>query len=347
MRIRGKPSDLSPAASQDHPEAGQFLPKVSVAMITYNHEKFIAQAVESVMMQQTDFDYELMVGEDCSTDNTRMILLQLQKQFPKRLKLLLHERNLGMRENFKQTLHACRGQYLAVLQGDDYWTSNHKLQKQADALDKNPDWSICCYRNIAFYEDGSKPPYLWPPINPKPVSTLDDLVSESFVGTCTAIYRREAVERYPDWMFQVEICDYALNLFYAQYGKIGFIDEVMSAYRRHVGGTWSQRDMSTQRTILAHNLRIIAHHMGWQHRRSLESQAAKLLLAVVTTRLADGTASEARKVMNTIFPGAYCLPRFPWRRLSRTALSVYAPWIIPILRSVKWFVLPAKPVGRA
>ena len=96
--------------------------KVSVCMITYNHERFIAQAIESVLMQETDFRVELVIGEDCSTDGTRAIVREFGERFPERIRLLLPEHNLGMMPNFVATLSACRGQYVALLEGDDYWT---------------------------------------------------------------------------------------------------------------------------------------------------------------------------------------------------------------------------------
>lgn len=241
---------MSNTPSQEVSESACEIPKVSVAMISYNHEKFITQAVESVVMQQTNFEYEVVIGEDCSTDNTRKILLDLQKKHPDRIKLLLHEQNLGQNGNLKQTLRACRGQYLAILEGDDYWISPDKLQKQVDALDQNPDWSICTHRITVFFEDGSQPSYLAPRFDPKPVSTLDDLSRSSFVGTSAAVYRKIPIDHYPEWIFEVTISDYALPLFYTQHGKIGFIDEVMCAYRKNTDSMWYPMDSLTQRTEL-------------------------------------------------------------------------------------------------
>ncbi len=305
--------------------------KVSVAMITHNHERFITQAVESVMMQQTSFNFEVVIGEDCSTDNTRQILIELQRKYPNKLKLRLQEQNTGGYENFRQVLQACRGQYLAILEGDDFWTSPQKLQTQADALDKNPDWSICAHRVKVFFEDGSQPSCLAPESDPKPVSTLDDLARGPFVYTSAAVFRRIPVELYPDWFFHVEIGDYAQSLFYAQHGKIGFIDEVMSAYRKHVGGFWSPLDSLTQRTSLARDLRIIACHLEWRHRRGLESQAAHALLKNLKTHLANGSLSEARKVAAEIFSMTPYLPDIPWSRFAKRSLMAYFPRIFPNL----------------
>src|SRR5882762_4326458 len=118
-------------------------PKVSVAMICYKQEQFITQAVESAMMQKTDFPYELVISDDCSPDSTREIALDLQRRYPDRIRLLLPETNRGMMSNFVQTLRACTGDYIALLEGDDYWIDARKLQKQADLLDTHPEFPAC------------------------------------------------------------------------------------------------------------------------------------------------------------------------------------------------------------
>src|SRR5579864_5044611 len=106
--------------------------KLSVMMITYNHERFIAQALDSILAQQVNFDYEIVVGEDCSADGTRAILMDFHRRYPSRIVPFLRDRNMGAMPNFESTLRACRGQYLALLEGDDYWTSPDKLQRQVD-----------------------------------------------------------------------------------------------------------------------------------------------------------------------------------------------------------------------
>src|ERR1700676_449892 len=116
--------------------------KLSVMMITYNHERYIAQAIESILAQKVNFDYELVIGEDCSTDGTRAVILDFHRRYPSRIVPLLRERNLGGPRNFLGTLAACRGKYLALLEGDDYWICTDKLQRQVDFLEANPAWAI-------------------------------------------------------------------------------------------------------------------------------------------------------------------------------------------------------------
>src|SRR5271157_2282730 len=111
---------------------------VSVFMITYNHEKFVGQAIESIVTQKVNFDFELIIGEDCSTDNTLDICNKYAKQYPDIIKLFPSEKNYGMMGNTVRVLYACTGKYIAMCEGDDYWCDPYKLQKQIDFLEANP-----------------------------------------------------------------------------------------------------------------------------------------------------------------------------------------------------------------
>lgn len=110
---------------------------LSVGVLAYNHEKYIAQALNSILMQKVDFEYEIIIGEDCSTDNTRNILLDFSAAYPDRIKLILHDKNLGMNANADSVRFSCKGCYMAFLDGDNYWTDENKLQKQIDFLESN------------------------------------------------------------------------------------------------------------------------------------------------------------------------------------------------------------------
>src|SRR5213593_3247277 len=119
--------------------------KVSVVMTTYNHEKFIARAIDGVLMQQTDFAYEIIIGEDCSSDKTRSIVIDFHKKHLDKIHLILPAENLGNDGNsiLVQGLQAAHGEYVALLDGDDYWTSASKLQKQVKFLEDHHQCSIC------------------------------------------------------------------------------------------------------------------------------------------------------------------------------------------------------------
>lgn len=130
-------------------------PLVSVCMITYNHEKYIREAIEGVLMQKTTFPIELIIGEDCSADNTRKICVEYQKKYPDIIHPMFSEKNLGMIKNFIETIQASKGKYIAFCEGDDYWTDPYKLQKQVDFLDANSDYS-CCFHRYDILDEETK-----------------------------------------------------------------------------------------------------------------------------------------------------------------------------------------------
>ena len=115
-------------------------PLVSVVMITYNHEQYIAQAIKSVLRQKTSFSFELVIGEDCSTDNTREIVSEYQNKYPDVIRVITAETNVGMHSNALRVEYSCRGKYIAYCEGDDHWHNPHKLQMQVDFLETYPDY---------------------------------------------------------------------------------------------------------------------------------------------------------------------------------------------------------------
>lgn len=208
-------------------------PKVSVCMIAYNQEKFIGQAIESVLMQEAEFEYELVIGEDCSKDQTRTILEEYQGRYPDRVRLLDNEQNMGATRNLARTMEQCRGQYIALLEGDDYWTSPVKLQKQADFLDENSDCSSC-YHATQMIDRYNRFKTILPVSKfRKHRSTLQDLiVNDSFMATCSIMFRNHLFDKYPLVLFTSNlIADWSLNVLNAQHGLIGYLDEEMSVYR--------------------------------------------------------------------------------------------------------------------
>jgi glycosyltransferase involved in cell wall biosynthesis len=227
--------------------------KVSVLMITYNQEKYIAQALDSVLMQEVDFEYEIIIGEDCSTDGTREIVVDYQQRHPDKISLLLPEKNLGMMQNFIQTYHACTGEYIAILEGDDFWTCSTKLQTQVNFLDSHPESAISFHTTKVFFEDDSAPEYLFP-LNHRETSSLEELLEHNFIQTCSVVFRNRLFGDFPEWFFTCIVGDYPLHIFNAEHGNIGFIKDVMAAYRIHSGGVWS---MQMQKNF-------VRNMTGWQ-----------------------------------------------------------------------------------
>jgi len=219
------------------------VPFVAVWMVTYNHDYFIAQAIESVMMQQTSFPFKLIIGEDCSTDNTREICVQMQKKFGSKIELSLNEKNLGASINAYKTFEACfksGAKYIALLEGDDYWTDPYKLQKQVDFLEQTPSYSICfCHTKIVnskgeiILKTALEPPMI--------ILSLRDFLKGNAAGnnTCTSIFKKDDLENL-DWILNAPAGDHFLWLKLIKKGKAAVLPFYGGAYRVHTQGLWGR-----------------------------------------------------------------------------------------------------------
>lgn len=228
-------SSALPRLSQHHSD-----PIVSAVITTYNHEHYIEQAVRSVLEQETTFPVEILIAEDCSTDGTRVVLRKLKQVHGDKLTLLLREKNLGLSANLQDCRSRAKGRYIAILEGDDYWIDPRKLQKQHDAMEANPDWSMCFAACRVFYGDKSEKERIVPIAFPEKPLQLDDFLTQGQVQTMSvAMYRQGIVTQTPSWHAKLRIGDWALNIMHAQAGPVGFLPEVLTAYRVHRGGLWS------------------------------------------------------------------------------------------------------------
>lgn len=225
------------------------IPVVSVNMFTYNHESYIRQAIESVFMQDFDGPIELVIGEDCSTDNTRAVIEAVCRAAPIHVRLLTSERNVGAHENAARTLGACRGKFMALIDGDDYWTDPEKLKVQVCLLADSKDIVMNFHRS-ELIDDRSDPitqdnhglQRAIPQTDPNAV-TFQSLASDCSVHTATVLYRRSALPEPPDWISRLPWGDWAMYLLLADKGEIRFIPRTMSKYRIHAGGatrTWNE-----------------------------------------------------------------------------------------------------------
>lgn len=203
-------------------------------------------------MQKTSFSYEIILGDDGSDDGTREICESYAERFPDKIKLYLRDRadviyingHPTGRFNFTESLKAAKGKYIALCEGDDYWTDSLKLQKQVDFLEENEDFGICFhqsevewigeYRNhkVKLFSD-----FLWNNMNiDNSIYTISDVFKGPFMATASVVFRRENMPIFPKWFYKVASADITLFALVIKGKKIKFLDEVMSVYRKHEGG---------------------------------------------------------------------------------------------------------------
>lgn len=207
---------------------------VSVCMITYNHEKYISQAIEGVLMQKTTFPIELIIGEDCSQDSTRNICLDYQARYPGIIKVLPTEGNKGILKNFSSTLLACSGKYIAICEGDDYWTDPDKLQVQRDYMEKNPE-IVLCFHNATIRKESEKSEKIF--LNKvKPFYSGSEILKKWTIPTASTLFKNVLPKELPAFMYNGTHGDLPLFLLLSTYGKISCINKNMSVYRVIDGG---------------------------------------------------------------------------------------------------------------
>jgi glycosyltransferase involved in cell wall biosynthesis len=280
----------------DQPAGGP--PLVSVAMLTYNHERYIAQAIESVLSQEADFQVELIVGEDCSTDGTRRIVREYAEKYSNVIRPLLAEHNLGMQENCNRVLAACRGKYVALLEGDDYWVLPDKLSTQVRILEANPRYSMCGSTTqivASGRSGGDRVVGMIRPRRQKESYGLEDVLLDRPMHLSTVLFRSGFVDT-PDWLSQVINRDFCKFAILAEKGPAVFLDAITSRYRMNSGGIWSGKSVSDQVRCKMEALDLLdAHFERKYHSVIVKARVVNALEASASLAI-KGRWAEARAV---------------------------------------------------
>lgn len=216
-------------------------PLLSVRIATYQHAGFIAQCLDRVLAQQTNFPFEILIGEDCSTDGTRDIVFDYADRYPEKIRVITADMNVGIKANGQRLREACRGKYIALLEGDDYWTDPMKLQKQVDFLESNPDY-VLCYHDFTMLDAGTNR------MHSSPLSVFDRKDADAFtlqtcdiwIQTLTICHRNVLHEMEPEHLHVLNGDNFWISLM-GGFGKGKWMgDDIQpGVYRQHPGGIWS------------------------------------------------------------------------------------------------------------
>jgi len=212
---------------------------ISVYSICYNQERFVAQAMESVIQQQCTYRVEMVISDDCSTDGTAAVIREYAAKYPDIIKPLYQKKNLGYMANCIVTMMACTGKYIAILEGDDYFTDPLKLQKQVDFLEANPDFSLCFSDVVIKDEMGlNLPANKYFPEVTKDVFTTEDFImmQMNVVPTPTMLFRNLLPRPLPEFYRNALSGDICILILMGDKGKAKRMPEAMAAYRNHSGG---------------------------------------------------------------------------------------------------------------
>ncbi len=302
--------------------------RVTALVVAYNHEPFVAAALDSALAQETAFDYEVLVSEDCSTDRTREIVLDYHRRHPERMRLILSERNLRSNAVVARGIRAARGEFVALLDGDDQWTSPRKLQKQVEFLDAHPDCALCFHNAEVVHEDGSRPPWLWTPPGQKTILALADLWRGNVIATASAMFRRASIAEIPPWYDTLfPITDWPLYILAAEHGGIGYLNEVMSLYRYHAGGLYSSKSEAEKLEATARFYRVMDANTGRRYHSMVSTAYSTYFFEWAEEYLKRRDFRRASSCLWRSLKGGGVGDGVSWQAFSRlTARLALAPW---------------------
>lgn len=221
-------------------------PKVSIVCLTYNQKKFIRQCLDGFVMQKTNFKFEVLIHDDASTDGTADIIREYEKKYPDIIRPIYQVENkfsqgIDIHKNFIYPY--IQGKYVALCEGDDYWTDPNKLQKQVDFLELHPEYSGCFHPVKVIWEKNEHKDSIYPTkkkMRGKKFVTKEDLLNYNYIQTNSVVYRWRFIEEniqdyFPDGILPGDLY---LHLLHAQIGNIAFLPDIMAVYRKNEGGIW-------------------------------------------------------------------------------------------------------------
>lgn len=259
-------------------------PLVSICCQTYNHKDYIAKAIESFLMQKTNFLFEILLRDDASTDGTAVICKNYASMYPEIINPLIYEENQYSKgiSPFLDNIKRAKGKYIALCEGDDYWTDPYKIQKQVDFLEANPDYSVGFHAAEHLnMNTGQKIICNHKCKNGFRTFNVKDAIINGggFMTTNSMVFPSDYVKKVPEWYMKAPTGDYALSLFLSSQGKIAYFDDVMSAYRKGVEGSWTEKtgNIKSQYKWLIGTSKLLHNFNKWTNFKYSGSICKKLL----------------------------------------------------------------------
>ena len=272
--------------------------KLSILLISFNHEKYIHRAMRSILDQALEGPIELVVADDGSSDQTREIIRSYENIDSRfHFKYLDYFPNRGVTKNYQRGFAACGGRYVAIMEGDDYWCSPLKLQRQCDFLDVQWQCDLCSVNYYVYEERRGQFTPRTAARNGHRFISSHELIADNIVGNfSTCMYRKSALDALPTQLFEIKSYDWIVNICIARQSLIGFIEDPMSVYRLHANGVWSQ---STHVEKLRLQLGVIpAYDKLTEHmfKAEFDDLAGRLKHAIAASQVTHATEILAQPV---------------------------------------------------
>lgn len=292
------------------PAAMKLTPVVSVNMVTYNHAPYLAEAIEGVIAQKTDFPIELVIGEDCSTDNTREIALDYQRRYPHLIRVIYPDHNVGMHRNFRQVNAACRGEFIAFCEGDDYWIDPEKLREQVAVLSRLKNIDITFHSCYIKFEKQQTKILSHVHSSTDKVFTLSEVIdgdirfAMGFMPTTSIMVRRSLIMSIQDWFDPTisPVGDHVVQVFGSRNGAY-YVNRPMGVYRRDVDGSWSKRMKNDADARVGMHLQFLS--MLMKLKQAIPEQEEAFLRRIVYScahLLKTGTHKNFTPIKESILP---------------------------------------------
>ena len=316
--------------------------KVSISCITFNQAKYIAKAIDSFLMQKTNFEYEILIHDDASTDGTAEIIRAYQEKYPNKIFPVFQTENQyskGVKISYKYLYPKYRGKYVAVCEGDDYWTDEYKLQKQFDYMEEHPNCGLCIHGAIEVKEDSE-------------ITIAKDMLSDKIeeyemidaikgigrkVATNSFFYRKELCMEMPEWRLKAPCDDYIIPIMCAKNGSIAYLPQIMSAHRAaaisSMNLSWKKepekRKVYNQR--FDEMLKGIDQYTDCQYSDLLKQESIRNWFYYYV-QIKDKKALRSQEYISF-------RKKLPFKKKLYTFLDLNIPWSIVLLRRAKHFLL--------
>lgn len=246
----------------------------TVIIPAYKFEPYISQAIQSVLVQKTTYQFEVLICDDASPDNTKDVVQDLLTRMnaPAHVKYIRHEQNMGMMGNLRNAFVNAKGKYIFICEGDDYWTSIDKLDLQCKLLDEYPDIILSMHNGHILLENGQITEASV--IDIEKTQNIADLIDDN-TPTASMAFRRELIDPYPDWFDKLLAFDRAIKIVASDRGKVHYSPEKMCVYRKHKDGYWTGRSFQNMFLTSCLNLSRINKGTRGKHSEILQAGIQK------------------------------------------------------------------------
>lgn len=260
-------------------------PLVSIDCITYNQEKYIARTIDSFLMQKTNFNYEILIHDDASTDNTPEIIKRYEKKYPRKIRVIYQKENQYSQGKDIWSINSARaaGKYITLCEGDDFWIDPLKLQKQVEYMENNPKTSVIVHSAIVVdAQTSKKTDHIRPSKESRYFSTEEVIAGDGgLVATNSMLFRRKYFKNLPKFYKNCPVGDYPLMIHLALEGKVYYLDEYMSAYQINTGISWTDDHFTNHEKIVKHYQEInetldqVNVYTNYKFNKTIENRKSK------------------------------------------------------------------------